>query len=196
MNLDRSLDLSVHWISYFINCITPCSYDHQTPGRMASRELAIRMVCSSQTIFGILGVFSLYLNLFLYYHECELRFTDLTFRHRTVVAFWLFPLKASPWQWQPLTEACLQGFSHGSVFSMPPELAGYVHWHPLPLKCLQPSRSASGNPGGWNLKQKLPRRGLPRGPEVKTLLPVQGIQVQFLVRELEAACHNWEFTYH
>ena len=61
----------------------------------ASRELAIRMVCSSQSIVGILGA-SFYLNFFLYYIECELRFTDLTFRHRTVVAFWLFPLKASP----------------------------------------------------------------------------------------------------
>ena len=175
---------------------TPCSYDHQTTGRMASRDLAIRMVWSSQTIVGILGVFSLYFNLFLYYHECELRFTDLTFRHRTVVAFWSFPLKASPWQWQPFTEACLQGFSHANVFSMPPELAACVHWHLLPLKCLQPSRSASGNPGGWNLKQKFPRRGLPCGPEIKTVLPMQGIQVQFLVRELEATCHNWEFTYH
>jgi len=52
----------------------------------ASRELAIRMVCSSQSIVGILGA-SFHLNFFLYYIECELRFTDLTFRHRTVVAF-------------------------------------------------------------------------------------------------------------
>ena len=54
---------------------------------MASKELALRTVCSSQTIVGILGASSLYLNFFLYYIECELRFTDLTFRHRTVVAF-------------------------------------------------------------------------------------------------------------
>ena len=53
----------------------------------ASRELAIRMVCSSQSIVGILGASSLYLNFFLYYIECELRFTVLTFRHRTIVAF-------------------------------------------------------------------------------------------------------------
>ena len=149
---------------------TLCSYEHQTTGRMASRELAIRMVCSSQTVVGILGVFSLHFNLSLYYHECGLRFTDLTFRHRTVVASWSFPLKASLCQWQPLTEACLQWFCHANVFSMPSKLVGCVHWPFWPLKCLQPTRSAPGNPGGWNLKQKLPC-----GPEVKTVLPMQGV---------------------
>ena len=128
------------------------------------------------------GHFLSYLNLFLYYNEWGLRFTDLTFRHRTVVAFWSFlffffwsfPLNASPWQWQCLPEACLQGFSHANVFSMPPELIVLVHWHSLPFKCLQLSWSVPGNPAGWNLKQKLPRRGLPCGPRVKAVLSMLG----------------------
>ncbi|XP_037675074.1 vomeronasal type-1 receptor 2-like [Choloepus didactylus] len=55
---------------------------------MSSRDLAIGMVFLFQTVFGVLGNFSLlYHYLFLYFTGCRLRNTDLILKHLTVGNF-------------------------------------------------------------------------------------------------------------
>ncbi|XP_012498780.1 PREDICTED: vomeronasal type-1 receptor 4 [Propithecus coquereli] len=55
---------------------------------MASRDLAIGVVCLSQTVVGLLGNFSLLCHyLFLYFTGCRLRSTDLIVEHLIVANF-------------------------------------------------------------------------------------------------------------
>ena len=114
----------------------------------------LRKVYLSQTIVGILGIFSLlYLYLFLYYSKCRLRHTDSILKHLTTVTSWAFPLKVSQRQGQPLVEACLLWLSiiHYCFLSL-------QSWQSMsmdttcPLSVSSHHGSALGNPGGWNLK--------------------------------------------
>ncbi|KAF5917045.1 hypothetical protein HPG69_013969 [Diceros bicornis minor] len=76
--------------SYFHAGISGSEDDCQSLGlnRMASRDLAIGMIFSSQTVAGILGNFSvLYFYLFLHYTGCKFRSTDLILKNLTKVDY-------------------------------------------------------------------------------------------------------------
>ena len=117
----------------------------------------LRKVYLSQTIVGILGIFSLlYLYLFLYYSKCRLRPTDSILKHLTTVTSWPFPLKVSQRQGQPLVEACLLWLSTQILFSLLTKLAEHVHGHHLPLKCLQSPWISPRKPRWVEFEVKLP----------------------------------------
>ena len=118
--LEVNISQRVYWLSVDMINIAHTIHSHRGYAALKTNvshwELAewppdfgqLRKVYLSQTIAGILGIFSLlYLYLFLYYSECRLRPTDSILKHLTRVTSWPLPLKVPQRQGQPVVEACI-----------------------------------------------------------------------------------------